>query len=314
MALRIGRTGAVSKPQSSPSSIRSVARSAASAFIDLTKDDGLVAIAGSSGANPTLRKQANPVPRRTKVNTQWANLKCESTASRSLESKSRSQETTNAKSADLCHCTFVVTSVHHRPWDIGGDHTTIGVFLNKKEAIAAGFKHYQERCLQQADGWGHEWVGRMEDDLLRLRARVEKGEKDTETFEMAIEKKPLERQRVVQPVEVSARSAVTIRQQEQEDEARTCVDLLKEEQRVNVGTDLSSMNGYLNEYKLHRSYRSLEDANFCARELYDGLLIRVGDNARPVMEEEADDFARFLVEDPYAKTSYSIIVEEMWIQ
>ena len=46
---------------------------------------------------------------------------------------------------------FVVTSLHNRPWGAGDDNSTIGVFFSEEEAKAAAHMHFQ-RTERQAGG------------------------------------------------------------------------------------------------------------------------------------------------------------------
>lgn len=94
---------------------------------------------------------------------------------------------------------FIVTSLHHRPWGAGDDNATIGVFSTKKEAKAAAYKDFLQRCESKADGWESKWHRCSADGMLQLRGCCEDGEDDSESYRASIKRVQQKRPVPVQP-------------------------------------------------------------------------------------------------------------------
>lgn len=77
-------------------------------------------------------------------------------------------------------------SIYYRPWErkIPDEHSTVGTFTTEKEAKKATREAYSWK-ERNADGWKHGW--KSHPNLLKLVARNDAGEDDTETFTVKIE-------------------------------------------------------------------------------------------------------------------------------
>ncbi len=201
---------------------------------------------------------------------------------------------------------FVVTSVHHRPWGAGNDNTTVGVYPTEREAEVAANADYEQRCARQADGWESEWDRGPRDDMLQLRGRVEEGESDTETYTASIKRVQQKRPVAAQP---NAARAVPPKFKFVNP---TTVFIVTEEQFNEELDNLKSV-------KIHGIYADLDRANDSAREVYGWTVEDLEGRADTVKDKLTrgilhDGLVYILVADPEEKMAYFIRVSEEPLQ
>ena len=163
---------------------------------------------------------------------------------------------------------FIVTSLHHRPWGAGDDIATIGVFFTEREAKDAAYVHFRG-IKRGVDGWESEWRRLTGDGMLQLYGYIEEGEEDSETYKASIKPYQLKRPVAVQP------SVRTTPRPEPRVSRRRYVYMVKEEQRFNAEADdwreLYNGSKDLKDKHIHGIYAKLDTANDCAREIYDTI-------------------------------------------
>ena len=317
MPLRTGANGAVVKPFSSTNTQRH-ARPTTRKVIDLTRESSDESPRETSGGTSPEEEEAEDAPERYRERSNEGRRYANSSAGTQERFSGAGQGTlcgprTHDHQPVACRgqeCiledSFVVTSLHHRPWGIEDDSTTVGVFFTEKEAKTAAHMHFQQ-IQRQADGWESEWHRREGDGMLQLRGIIEEGERDSETYTSSIKRVQQKRPVVVQPrVQSAAQPKPRLAKPRY-------VYVVKEEQRMNVGEDDSQ--GFCNELgdlkavDIHGIYLELDAANEYAREIYDCILESVGNEAENVTDTLENSMATILVENTEEMVTYSITVE-----
>lgn len=203
---------------------------------------------------------------------------------------------------------FIVTSLHHRPWGAGDDHATIGSFSTEKEAEDAAYKDFIQRCERYADGWESEWRRRPGDDTRQLCGYCEDGEKDSEKYTASIKRIQQKRQ-----VTVQSRALSTAQPKPGLVKPRH-VYVVKKEQWINVGKDdprgFCDEVGELKAVEIHGIYVDLDAANDSTREIYNGIFEEIDGNAETVTDTLKNSMATILVTDYEKMMTWSISVEK----
>lgn len=202
---------------------------------------------------------------------------------------------------------FIVTSLHHRPWGAGDDNSTIGVFPTEKEAEVSAHADFLQRCENRNDGWESEWHRCLGDGMLQLRGYCEDGEDDSESYRASIKRVQQKRLVAVRPSAPQPKLRVVNPRH---------VYVVKEEQRINVGEDdprgFSDELGDLKMVKIRRIYVDLDAANDFAREVSDA--VEIGDQTDTVIDTMENGVATFLVENNEEMMTWSISVEKRRLQ
>lgn len=317
MPTRTGANGAVVKPCSSTNTQRH-ARPTARKVIDLTRESSDELPGETSGGTSPEEEEAEDAPERHRGRSDERRRYANSSAGTQERIAGTGQGTLGgprihehqpiARRGQECilEDSFVVTSLHHRPWGSGDDSTTIGVFFTEEEAKVAAQMHFQN-IEERADGWESEWHSYAGDTLLQLRGIIEEGERDSETYTASIKRVQQKRPVAVQPrVQSAAQPKPRLAKPRY-------VYVVKEEQRMNVGEDDSQ--GFCNELgdlkavDIHGIYLELDAANEYTREIYDSILESLGNEAETVTDTLEDSMATILVENREEMMTYSLTVE-----
>ncbi len=277
MPPRIGSNGAIVRPSLSTRG-HQTARRIASQVVDLTDEspDGQAAV---GGPNTKARQRATP----------------------------HDQEY-------VLEDSFVVTSLHHRPWGAGDDNATIGVYPTEREALVAAESDYKLHV--RGDGWEKELYRSPGGGLLQLLGRVDDGEEDSETYTASIQRVQQKRPGMAQP---NASRAVSPKFKVVNPSS---VFIVKEEQRMNLEEDdLHGLDepGDLKSVEIHGVYADLDRANYSARDVYDATVEELNGSADTVMDKLKhgvfhDGLVTILVADPEEMMTYSIRVSEEPLQ
>ncbi|CAD6582519.1 MAG: hypothetical protein ASARMPREDX12_000967 [Alectoria sarmentosa] len=207
---------------------------------------------------------------------------------------------------------FIVTSLHHRPWGAGDNHATIGVFSTEKEAEDAAYKDFLQRCERYANGWESEWRRRPGNDTRQLYGYCEDREKDSEEYTASIKRVQQKRQVTVQPRVLSTAQlkpgVVKPRH----------VYVVKKEQWINVGKDdpqgFCDEVGELKAVEIHGIYVDLDAANDSTRRIYHGIVEDIDGAADTVTDTLKNSMATILVTDYEKLMTWSISVEKKSVQ
>ena len=204
MPLRVGAKGGIAKPSSFLRIGRST-RPTPSKVIDLTRASTDEIEGQQMSREIKTRREyygegrdGRGGHRNSDAGTQGRNLGArQATAERSQINNDR----TAARQAErfVLEDSFMVTSLHHRPWGMGDDNTAIGTFSTEREAKDAAFEDFHQRCARQADGWEYEWSRRPGDDMLQLHGSCEDGEDDQYRYTASIKRVQQKRAAAVQP-------------------------------------------------------------------------------------------------------------------
>ena len=81
---------------------------------------------------------------------------------------------------------FIVTSIHHRPWGAGDHYATIGVYPTESDAREAATRDFLQ-LDSGAVGWESEWHRRPR-GTLEFRARTDDGEDDVEKYTATVKR------------------------------------------------------------------------------------------------------------------------------
>lgn len=266
MPPRIGTNGGVVKPSSS-AKIQRTARPTASKVIDLTHESTDETSEKSSGAGSAEEQESEDAPERHEEGPHGRrghqNLGVGPPQSNDHQRVARQNQ------ESMMEDSFIVTSLHHRPWGMGDDNTTIGVFSTEREAKDAASKDFFQRCEREADGWESEWRRLPRDGMLQLCGCCEDGEKDSETYKASIKRVQQKRAVAIQPsVPLAAQPGPRVVKPRH-------VYLVQEERRINVGADPQGRYndlGDLEAVKVHGIYVDLDAANDSAREIYERVI------------------------------------------
>ena len=210
---------------------------------------------------------------------------------------------------DVLEDSYVVTSLHHRPWalGVGDDTTTVGVFFSEEEAKFAAQMDFQ-RIEERADGWESEWYQLAGDGMMQLRGIIEEGEGDSERNTASIKLVQQKRPVAVQP---SVQSGA---QPETQLVKPRYVYIVKEEQRTNVReNDTQGLHddcGDLKAVHMHGVHSDLDAANEFVREIYVTILDNLGWRAETVTDTTENNIATIVVENSEDSLTYTITVEE----
>ncbi|KAF6241381.1 hypothetical protein HO173_000091 [Letharia columbiana] len=300
MPPRIGRNGAVVKPSLSTKS-QQTAGHTASKVIDLTRESTDETSGKSSGEESAEDEEIDDVPERHGERPDGRRGHRNSSAGM----QGRVLGAVKAKESILEY-TFIVTILHHRPWGMGDDHATVGVFPTEKEGEEAASKDFLQRCKSQADGWESEWRPHPRDGMLQLCGCCEDGEVDSERYTASIKRVQQKRVVTVQPcVPSAAQSKPRVVKPRH-------VYLVIEEQRINIGTD--DPRGFYNglgdakSADIHGIYVDLSAANDSAREIYYGIVGKLDGEADTVTDTLKNGMARILVANHTKMMTYSLSV------
>lgn len=314
MPPRTGPNGAIVKPSAYTKSQRN-ARSTASKVIDLTPDEASGKSSGEESGeeneseDASKRHEAGPVGRRgsqiPSAGTQVRTLGAGRATIGGPNTKDH-QRVARRGQESILEDSFIVTSLHHRPWGAGDDTVTVGVFSTEREAEVAAEKDF-ERCASQSDGWEHEWRHRSGDSMKQLYGYCEDGEDDSETYTASIKWVQQKRPVAVQPSVPSAArpkpKAVKPRH----------VYVVKEEQRTNVEEDDPQDFDDLGDPQaiyIHGIYVNLDAANAFAREVCDTIVEVPHGEVATVTETLENSMVTILVAYRERMKTYSISVEQ----
>lgn len=321
MPPRTGDNGAVVKPCSSTNPQRR-ARPTASKVIDLTREASGEPPGETSGGTSPKEEEAEDAPERHRERLdkgrRYANSSAgtQERAGQGTLGGSRTQDhqpIVRRGQGDALEDSYIVTSSHHRPWVAGDDNTTVGVFSSEEEAKIAVEKDFQRIDEQVgADGWEVEWHRGARDGMLQLRGIIEEGERDSQRYTASIKRVQQKRPVVAQPrVQSAAQPKSRLAKPRY-------VYLVKEEQRMNVGEDglqaFFNELGDLNAVEIHGIYLELDAAIKRNREIYDGILEDLGNEAEILIDTLDNSMAAILVENREEMMTYCLTVERRSLQ
>ena len=188
MPLRIGPNGAVVKPSSYTKGQRTI-KPTASNVIDLTGESSEDAPGNNSGDEEESEDDRGRKRQESRAGKQGRTSRAGDLHKRVVTGPRINDRQRVARRAQeyILEDSFIVTSLHHRPWGAGDDNTTIGVFSTEREAKAAANVHFEQRCVNMVDGWQSKWYRRPGDGMLQLRGVIDEGERDSETYTASIE-------------------------------------------------------------------------------------------------------------------------------
>ena len=192
MPPRTGPNGAVIKPSASTKS-RRTARATTSKVIDLTRES-TDETSRNSSAEGLAEEESKDVPTRhgeeqdRRRGHQFSSASGAGQATGGRQKTHNHQRVARRGQEHTLEESFVVTSLHHRPWGAGDDNATIGVFSTEKEAKSAASKDFLQRCESTADGWESKWHRCPGDGMLQLRGCIEDGEDDLESYRASIKR------------------------------------------------------------------------------------------------------------------------------
>ncbi len=203
MPPRVGSNGAVTKSHRNVTPRKSN-------VIDLTRDSSEETSDNSSGEEATEEKEFEDALKRHMRRPDGGRGYQTSSAGTQGRSSGAGQAAVGRKEPNkllqvarrgqehILEDSFIVTSLHHRPWGAGDDNATIGVFFTEREAKDAAYVHFRS-IERSADGWESEWRRRPGDGMLQLYGYIEEGEEDSETYIASIKPYQQKRPVAVQP-------------------------------------------------------------------------------------------------------------------
>lgn len=322
MPPRTGPNGAVIKPSSSTKSQRT-ARPSASNVIDLTCES--TSETSENNSEEESPKEEEPessedAPNRhgkrsdggrgyqdSSAGTQARTLGAGRAAAGRPKSNDR-QAIPPHRQAYVLEDSFIVTSLHHRPWGAGDDNSTIGVFPTENEAKAAANIHFRQ-IERQADGWESEWRRLPGDGMLQLYGRIEEGEKDSETYKASVKRVQQKRPVAVQP------RVPSLAQPKSRLVKPSHVYMVKEERTINLddvdtGRGFQYDQGDLKAVAIHGIYMDLDAANASARKIYDGNIEDLAGLEDATTNTIKNGMVMILVDSKEDMLTYSICVEK----
>ena len=188
---------------------------------------------------------------------------------------------------------FIVTSLHHRPWGMGDDNTAIGTFPTEREAKDAAFEDFHQRCERLADGWEYEWRARPGDGMLQLHGSCEDGEDDQDRYTASIKRIQQKRVAAVQPNlpnPVQPKSGPV---------KPRYVYVVKVEHRGYVGADdtqgFNNEEGDLKAVHIYGVYGDLDAANDGVRRTYKSIVKHSRDDVEIMFDGFRDRMAAIVV-------------------
>ena len=320
MSLRLGPNGGVAKPSSSTKGQRP-ARPPASKVIDLTRESTSETNQEGSREGSAQEKRNGDAPKRYDDGSrdergghrssgagirEWT-IGARQAPVGQLQNQNDHRVPRPAQDFVL-EDSYIVTSLHHHPWEYGDHVTIIGLFSTEREAKDAALKDYHQRCTSQADGWEHdEWDHRPEDGQLEFFGYGEDVEDDSFWYTASIKRVQQKRAAPVQP------NLPNPAQPNPRPAQPRYVYVVKEEQRENVGADdpqgFYNEEGDLKDVNIHGIYADLEAANDGAREHYEEIVEDFPDDAETITDDFENDMAVIIVADPLEEMTYSISVE-----
>ena len=320
MPLRLGPNGGVAKPSSSTKGQRP-ARPLESKVIDLTRECTNETNLEGSREGSAQAKRNEDAPelydngirdergghRNSGAGTQERAVGARQAPVGQLQTQSDHRVARPARDFVL-EDSYIATSLHHSPWEYGDDVTIIGLFSTEREAKAAAFLDFHQRCMSQEDGWEvDEWDHRPEDGQLQFYGYGKDVEDDSFWYKASI--KHVQRKRAAAVPPNLPRPA----QPNPRPVQPRYVYVVKEEQRKNVGTDdpqgFYNEEGDLKEVHIHGIYADLDAANDDAREQYENTVEDFLDDAETITDDLHNDMATIIVANPLEETTYSISVE-----
>ncbi|KAM0797684.1 hypothetical protein BDR22DRAFT_892113 [Usnea florida] len=321
MPLRLGPNGGVAKPSSSTNGQRP-ARPPASKVIDLTRDITNETNQEVSRECSTQEKRKEDASERYDQGSRDERGGQRSSGAGTQErtigvgqgtvgqpQMDNSRKITRPAQDFVLEDSFIVTSLHHHPWEYGDDVTIIGLFPTEREAKDAVFKDFHQRCTSQADGWTHEeWDHSSRDGTLQFCGYGEDVEDDSFWYKASIKRVQQKRAAAVPP------SLPNPARPNPRSLQPRYVYVVKEEQREYVGTD--DPHGFYNEegdlkaVNIHGIYADLDAANEEAREVYEYIVEDFADDAETITDDFEDGMAAIVVTDPLEEMTYSISVEK----
>ena len=325
MPLRLGPNGGVAKPSSSTKGQRP-ARTLESKVIDLTRESSNETYQETSREGLAQEKRNEDAPERyDKGSRDERGGHHDSGASTQERTLGARQATVGQPQVDnsrkvarpaqnfVLEDSFIVTSLHHKPWEYGNEVTIIGLFSTEREAKDAAFKDFHQRCISQADGWEYdEWDHRPEDGQLEFTGYGEDVEDDSFWYTASIKRVQQKRAAAVQPNLPNFAQPITRPVQPR------YVYVVREEQRENVGTDdpqgFWNEEGDLKAVHIHGIYADLDDANDEAREIYENTVQDFLDDAETITDDFRNDMATIVVANTLEETLYSISVEKEFLR
>ena len=176
---------------------------------------------------------------------------------------------------------YTVTRYHHRPWGGGDDFRTVGIFNTEGEAKEAALDNYVKTCEAEADGWEYYWWGEPGDEEIQLRAHVDDGEVQQETYRGTINR---------------------IHHEEKTAENPPVYIVQEERRKVQNG----SYNGLI-AAKVHYIYRDVLAANRAAQDLYESYILS-REQPKTVKHETRHGLMSMILEDRNKQVSSSITV------
>ena len=325
MPLRLGPNGGVVKPSSSTKGQRP-ARPPASDVIDLTRNS----------TNETNQEGSREGPAQKKINEDASERydpgSWDGRGGHRNSVPGTQEKTVGARQAPVgqpqtqndhrvarpaqdfvLEDSYIVTSLHHHPWEYGDHVNIIGLFSTEREAKYAAMKDYHQRCTSQKDGWEHEeWDHRPEDGQLEFTGYGEDVEDDSFWYTASIKRVQQKRAAAVPPKLPSPA------QPNPRPVQPRYVYVVKEEQRENVGADdpqgFYNEEGDLKEVNIHGIYADLNDANDDAREQSENIVEDFRDDAETITDDFQDGMAIIVVADPLEEMTYSISVERRMLR
>ena len=321
MPLRLGPNGGVAKLSSSTNG-QSRARHPASKVIDLTRESTNETNLEGSRERHAQAKRNEDAPERYDQGSRDERGGHRSSGAGTQERTIGARQAAvgrpqidNAHNAArpaqdfILEDSFIVTSLHHKPWIYRDEVTTIGLFSTERDAKDAAFKDFHQRCTSQTDGWEHdEWDHRAENGTLQFYGYEEDVEDDSFWYTACIKRVQQKRAAAVQP------NLPNPAQPKPRPVQPRYVYVVKEEQRENVGTDdpqgFYNEEGDLKAVHIRGIYADLEAANDDAREIYENIVEDFPDDAETLTDDFRNDMAAIAVANTLEEMTYSITVEK----
>lgn len=181
---------------------------------------------------------------------------------------------------------YSVTRYHHRPWGGGDEFGMVGIFNTEGEAKQAALDNYMETCKRMADGWEYHWWGHPGKEEIQLRAHVEDGEAQQETY----------------------RGTINIFHHKEKPAVIIPVYVVQEERR-------KVESGFYNELdslvaaRVHYIFKDVVVANRAAQEIYESYILS-REQLKTVKHETRHGLVSMILEDRDEQISYSITVEK----
>ena len=320
MPLRLGPNGGVTKPSLSTKGQRP-ARPLERKVIDLTRESSNETYQEGSREGPAQKKMNEDARERydeghrdergrhrnsgggTKEKTSGARL-----ATVGQPQIDNSRKVARPVQDFILEDSFIVTSLHHKPWAYGDEVTIIGLFSSEREAKDAAFKDFHQRCTSQADGWEHDdWDHRPGDGTMQFYGYGEDVEDDSFWYTASI-KRVQQRRAAAVPLNLPIPAQPTPRPVQPR-----YVYVVKEEERENVGTDdpqgFYNEEGDLKTVHIHGIYADLDAANEDARERYENIVEDFVDDAETITDDFRNGMAAIVVANTLEEILYSISVE-----